>query len=321
MSARTSETYRRFAEIEARGVSAVYESWAVGVAGDRTVLELIDTLPRMKRQPNLVFAAARFLGAPEGSFGTLRTWLLDRWADLERVVLTRSTQTNEAARCAALLPLISRVDGPVALIEVGASAGLCLYPDRYSYRYDVGERTVSLDPTDGPSDVVLRLAVTPEEAPSRLPQVVWRAGIDLAPVDPTDEDQLAWLEALVWPEHHERRRRLRQAADVAARDPVSMVRGDLVGELPALVERVPEGAHVVVFHSAVLVYLSTERRQAFVDVVRGMPDVTWISNEGAGVFPWMTEQIVVPVDGRTVLALDGVPHALVGPHGQSYERL
>lgn len=321
MTARTSETYRRFAEIEARGVSAVYEQWALGVAGDDRVLRLIDTLPRTRRQPNLVFAAARFLGAPDRSYDELRRWLLDRWAEVERVVLARATQTNEAARCAVLLPLLSRVEGPVALIEVGAAAGLCLYPDRYSYRYDVGDEVVSLDPDAGTSEVVLRLAITPGDVPSRLPEVGWRAGIDLDPVDPADEDQLTWLEALVWPEHDERRLRLRRSAAIASRDPAAIVRGDLVAELPALVERAPRGAHVVVFHSAVLVYLSPERRQAFVDLVREMPHVTWISNEGAGVFPWMAEQLQVPVDGRTVLALDGVPYALVGPHGQSFERL
>lgn len=220
-----------------------------------------------------------------------------------------------------LLPLISAIEGPVALIEVGASAGLCLHPDRYSYRYDVGDQVVALDPVDGPSDVVLSLRVGPEDVPSRLPEVVWRAGIDLDPVDLSDEDQVAWLEALVWPEHDDRRARLRRAAGIAAREPVTMVRGDLLAELPGLVERAPSGAHVVVFHSAVLVYLSPDDRQAFVDVVRSLPDVTWISNEGAGVFPWMAELLDVPVDGRTVLARDGVPHALVGPHGQSFQRL
>lgn len=49
MRTRTSETYRRFADIEARGVSAVYEEWASGVADDDQVLQLLDTLPGGKR--------------------------------------------------------------------------------------------------------------------------------------------------------------------------------------------------------------------------------------------------------------------------------
>src|SRR5579885_256979 len=51
-----------------------------------------------------------------------------------------SLQTNEVTRCSNLLPafeLISRRAGrqPLALIEVGASAGLNLNWDRYRYRY------------------------------------------------------------------------------------------------------------------------------------------------------------------------------------------
>jgi hypothetical protein len=51
-------------------------------------------------------------------------------------MLARSTQTNEVARCAAFLPLLADLDAELALIEVGASAGLCLFPDRYAYSYD-----------------------------------------------------------------------------------------------------------------------------------------------------------------------------------------
>ena len=32
--------------------------------------------------------------------------------------------------------MIAAIEGPVALIEVGCSAGLCLYPDRYAISYD-----------------------------------------------------------------------------------------------------------------------------------------------------------------------------------------
>ena len=127
--------YRRFAEVEARGVSDVYDDWASGVAGDDEVLALLEALPAAKRQPNLVFAAARLVGAPVGPYRPFREWLLARWAEVEPEIRGRSTQTNEAARCAVLLPVLSALEGPLALIEVGASAGLCLQPHRYGYRY------------------------------------------------------------------------------------------------------------------------------------------------------------------------------------------
>src|SRR5260370_37467954 len=52
---------------------------------------------------------------------------------IAEVMLTRTTQTNEPGRCATLLPALAQIEGPLALIEVGASAGLCLLPDAYGY--------------------------------------------------------------------------------------------------------------------------------------------------------------------------------------------
>ena len=54
-------------------------------------------------------------------------------------ILERATQTNEVGRLATLYPALREIQpgaGPLlALLEVGASAGLCLYPDRYLVRW------------------------------------------------------------------------------------------------------------------------------------------------------------------------------------------
>jgi len=316
-----ADFYRRFAECEARGQSRIYEEWALGVADDREVLALIGALPGMKKQPNLVFAAARFLGVSEGPYDEFRQWLIEHWDRIRPVILTRATQTNEAARCAVLLPVLSRLDGPLALIEVGASAGLCLYPDRYGYRYEVDGGSVELEPGDGSSTVTIPCRIDAASVPSRLPDVAWRAGIDLNPIAPDDPDSRAWLRTLVWPEQEERRRRLDAALTIAAADPAHLVAGDLVASITDLVAAAPPGAHVVVFHSAVLVYLDEEHRERFARLMRAMDRVTWISNEGEGVLHRVAERLPRPSDGRTVLAVDERPVAFVGPHGQSYESL
>jgi hypothetical protein len=61
-----SGLYRRFAEVEARGLSPMYEEWALGVAADAELCARIEALPAAKRQVNLVFAAARLHGVPLG---------------------------------------------------------------------------------------------------------------------------------------------------------------------------------------------------------------------------------------------------------------
>jgi hypothetical protein len=294
-------------------VSPIYQAWALGVSHDATVAELLATLPRGKRQPNLVFAAARRHGA-RGTYDDLRSVLLEQWPQVRDTILARATQTNEASRCAVLLPFLAELRPPLSLLEVGASAGLCLLPDRYSYRYDDG---TALDPAAGPSDVVLPCSIGPGvTAPTRVPEVVWRAGIDLAPVDVHDDDASAWLETLVWPEHDDRRSRLRAALEVARREPPRIVRGDLRDALPALAAEAPADATLVVFHSAVLAYLDAEGRSAFVELVGTLPG-HWISNEGAPVLPATAHLAGRPGAEGFVVTVDGVPRAYADPHGRS----
>ncbi len=313
-----AEAYVRWADIETRGSSPSYEEWARAIAGDDHVLALIEALPARKRQPNLVFAAARTAGAPLDVYQRFRPWLVQHWREVAGIVLARSTQTNEAARCAVLLPELARLAGPLALVEVGASAGLCLYPERYSYRYRTLDGGVTLDPVSGPSPVVIECTIDDESAaPTRLPDVVWRAGIDLNPLDVRDPEDVAWLRALVWPEHHDRRERLEAACALVATDPPHLVRGDLLDDLDALLGSAPPDAHLVVFHSSVLTYVEPAPRQRFVERMRGL-DGTWISNEGSLV---LESSAGLAHDGRTVLTVDDVPVARADPHGRSLVRL
>jgi hypothetical protein len=318
--------YRLFAAREAWGNSAVFDGWARGVAGDSRILARLDLLPYDKQQPNLVFAASRLAGCPIADFATWRDWLLANWEVVRAVIETHSTQTNEAARCGAFLPLLGEIDGPIALLEVGASAGLCLYPDRYSYRYAAGRRAIDLDPADGPSGVVIPVEVAGDAPlPAELPEVVWRGGIDLHPIDVRDAEELAWLETLVWPEHDARRERLRAAAAVAASDPPHLRRGDLVELLESTAEqahRDAPDATLVIFHSVVLSYLTPAACAAFVERV-GSVDAVWLSAEATGVLPDVTARLPHGTEsvGRLILARDGQPVALAGPHGGTLEWL
>ena len=270
----TAETYAEFAAREAHGVSPAYERLSLAVSRDAEVLALLDTLPPSKRQPNLLFGVVRLLGGPVDDPAAFHDYTVANWPAIEAEMRVRATQTNEAGRCAVLLPVLAALPQPLALLEVGASAGLCLYPDRYAYRY--GDHVV------GSGEPVLECAATGMAPPARVPEVVWRAGLDLNPLDVTDPADVAWLDALIWPEHAHRRARLRAAAAVAAADPPLLVRGDLVDDLPALAAQAPADATLVVFHTSVLYQVSAPRREAFADLVRGLPG-HWIANEAPDV--------------------------------------
>jgi hypothetical protein len=311
----TAGWYRRFADIEAPGQSAIYEDWARGVAADRHILELLLELPLPKRQPNLLFACARLVGSPLEPYGEWRGWVIANWARIAPEMRVRATQTNEPRRCAVLLPAMARIDGPIALLEVGASAGLCLYPDRYSYSWN-GTR---LDPPAGPSTVLLECEVTGDPPlPSEMPQVVWRAGLDLNPLDVGDVDDTHWLETLIWPEQTERLARIRAAIEIVRTDPPRLVRGDALDDLPALVAEAPRDATLVIVTSASIVYLTPDARSRFIELV-GSLDARWISNEGRGIVPAAAAAVgerVAPSPDEFLLALDGHPLAWTGPHGQ-----
>lgn len=311
------QRFHDFAVREARGQSDRYERWATAVASDDRLITLIGALPPHKQQPNLILAAARFHGIDTDSADEFRELLTRDWDAITDTVRRRGTQTNEAGRAATLLPALAELPGPVALIEVGASAGLCLYPDRYSYDY--GDRV--LDPDDGPSTVRLRCLLRGRPPlPDRLPRIVFRAGVDLNPLDAADPGDRRWLETLVWPGRPERLDRLRAACAIAAADPPRLVRGDLLDRLPDLVRSAPSGATVVVFHSAVLNYLTPGDRARFRDLVTALP-VHWISQEGPGVFPDLAEGLpgTDSVGARFALARDGVARGWAGPHGDYLE--
>src|SRR6185436_20182686 len=103
------------------------------VAHDPEILRFLAGLPAGRRQPMLLFATLQYLfGAPRDA-AELRRLVLGETDRVRATMLARTTQTNEPARCAALLPLLAALPQPLALVEVGASAGLCLLPDRYGY--------------------------------------------------------------------------------------------------------------------------------------------------------------------------------------------
>ena len=187
--------------------------------------------------------------------------------EIVEVIATRRTQTNEVARCIALVPALAlaadRSDHPLAIVELGASAGLLLAFDRYRYIY--GGKTW------GPAGSAVQLSPELRGASPPLPEalrVESRLGIDLHPVDITAEREVRWLDAMVWPGHEQRRRHLRAAISLVAPDPPRVVAGDALELLPGILDSVPPGVNPVVLHSFALFQWDSDQRARLDGILR-----------------------------------------------------
>lgn len=308
--------YRWFADNEAEGQSPLWAELSRHIADDAAVLAFLAQLPPPKRQPNLLLASYRSLFGTPVDWPDFRDRLLAEPAAVATRMRERSTQTNEPGRCATLLPILASLPQPLAILEVGAAAGLCLLPDRYGYDYG----TRQLLPTDTIDPPLFPCRVSGNTPlPDRLPEIVWRAGLDLNPLDVTNAEQMLWLETLVWPGQESRQARLRKAIAIAQADPPRVVRGSIETDLEELLAQAPLGVTTVVFHSAVLTYLpSQEARNAFGAKAINLADC-WIANESPFILPQIAPEAVPPSPGSFLLSLNGRPAAWTNPHGASIE--
>ncbi|MGH3683753.1 MAG: DUF2332 family protein [Pseudonocardiaceae bacterium] len=142
-------------------------------------------------------------------YPTLRDFILNHRDQIIAIVATRLVQTNEPARSSYLYPALlaaQRLGGgqPLALIEIGPSAGLTRVPDRYAYDYGTG--ALHGDPT---SPMVFSCALRGDSTPplAGTLSVRWRIGVDVHPLDLNDPADRQWLRALIWPDHPDRAQR------------------------------------------------------------------------------------------------------------------
>ena len=310
--------FRHFARNEAPQLdSALYEAFCDGVADDDELLAIAARAQPGQTPVNMMFAAVQYLllrgvgkdlaahypalsGCPAPSlersrtevFPLFRAFCLDHRDEIEKLVASRRVQTNVIQRCVCLLPSFATVvaesadDRPLSLIEIGPSAGLNLQWDRYRYVYPTAPLATPWG--DPGSTVELTTELRGErQLPSlaSLPEVAWRTGIDVNPIDLADEDAVTWLRALIWPEHVERHARLLAAIDIARARPIRLVQGDAVEAITGMIAEAPPETLLTVFATFALYQIERARLRSLLALMQTASKerpIAFVSIESSG---------------------------------------
>lgn len=307
--------FEYFAVEECPQLGAVlYENLCHGIAGNPDLLAMAAVAPPSQPPPNLILGAVHYLllageksplrdwypslcgdaaRDPRSSFPAFREFCLEHRGQIEELIASRLTQTNVIQRCSFLLPAFARVfesrgRAPLALIEIGPSAGLNLQWDRFRYAYTDPESERLREWGDPASGVLvpceLRGSRPLPTLPDQLP-VAWRTGVDLNPIDISDDDAVHWLRALIWPDHVDRQERLTSAIEIARDHRPTLVQGDASTSLPELIDAAPPDTTVCVYGSHTLYQFSKDALRATFAALRGASKkrvIDFVSCEGTG---------------------------------------
>jgi len=234
---------------------------------------------------------------------------------LERAIAT-PPQTNEVARSAVLLGgflrIAARTGLPLRLYEVGASAGLNLCWDRFSY--ELGRHrwqrqqpalTIVADWRGGGPDLSAPIAVA------------GRRGCDIRPVDLADPDARLWLEAYIWPDQSLRLATLRQAMATATAMGIRVEEASAAPWIARNLAERPAGEATVVYHSVVLQYLAPDERAEFIRTLAktgaaatASSPLAWLRLEHDALMDAFVLRLTLWPEGEETLL------ALAHPHGR-----
>ena len=303
------------AETDYAGYSPLYERMARVIAASPPLLAFIDaasaTNTRRGRVPVLFMATlhdlalrgvdpaltALFEGAPatDAEIAAVLGDTIEHHRDaLVTTMGSRSVQTNEVGRSAAIGAALAGLDTDgraLALVELGPSAGLNLYCDRWHVDwYRDGSPIAGSGPEDSPVRLECELRGPADPPFGGCGPIAVRTGVDTAPIDVTDPDDARWLQACVWPGLTERSERLAAAVAATAHDAPVLVRGDAVDALVPLVAAIDPNLYPVVVSTWAMAYLSAEGRAAIVDGldrVGAARDLALVTLEEPRFTPWV----------------------------------
>ena len=318
----THERYAAYAERIAP-VSPSYAAWARSVDGD--LVALLDAVPEQQRQPELVFAVARRLGADPSDPGSLRALGREARPAFTAALATATVQANDPRRLGPVVPLFAALaaadERPLGLVDAGAAAGLCSIPDRVTldHRTPAGVVRVHTAVADPSVHLTVEASGTVPEPTTTPIRIGARVALDPNPIDLAEPGAFDRLVEAVPPEATDRTALMREAARATLAAPPVRIRGTLPGDLDRALDVLPDGVRPVVLTTGTLVYVPGPDRQRVVDRLRER-GVHWVALERTGILRGVAATVLDDVDPAdpdafATVSLDGVALAVCDPFG------
>ncbi|MEO0341162.1 MAG: DUF2332 domain-containing protein [Bacteroidota bacterium] len=273
------ESFLRLAEQECKDVSPLYYYLSQNITQDDRLLAIAQKAKYRQPIPNLFLGAVHYLlfehkdhdlakfypSIHPGAialppFELFRSFCLAHQAAIEALLRTKIVQTNAINRCAYLMPIFSQLAGSKAwtIIDIGASAGLNLNFDLYTYQYNGG------DDVENPT-VIISSKIKDGEMPNWTSEIniKQRIGIDQNPIDLKDPSQANWLKALIWADQTKRFQRLEKAIAMQLEHPITLFKEDRIEGFRRIIDRVNEKHSIFLYHTHVLYQFTKAERVAF----------------------------------------------------------
>jgi hypothetical protein len=310
------ERFINFAESECKGTSQLYYQLSNQIANDDDLLEIASTTRPGQPISNIFLAAVQYLllkhpknelanyypsiqkkEVSEIPFSLFKVFCIKNKDRIIDIISKRIVQTNVINRCAYLMPVLSKIiaedNKPTTIIDIGTSAGLTLNFDQYEYWYN-GEKVY------GDSPVKVKSNILESEIPQIYPinQHLTKIGIDQNIIDPTDEDEILWLKALIWPDQLERFTALKEAVKLKALKNIKFIQVQSILDFEIEILKVKKNENLIIYSTHVLYQFSHEQKDAFysmLDRVGSQRNFYFLSVEGMQILQerYNSEEIVI----------------------------
>jgi hypothetical protein len=298
---KVKDRFIAFAASECKGNSELYYRLSIQISNDEELLRIASNARIGQPIPNIFFASIHYLllknpnkelatyypsirktHITEIPFSIFKAFCIEYKNEIKDIVATRIVQTNVINRCAYLMPVFSKIiaeeNRPTTIIDIGTSAGLTLNFDKYEYWYNNLK-------IYGESNVTVKSNIIESTIPTIPPitQPISKIGIDQNIIDPTDEDEILWLKALIWTDQLERFIAIEEALKLEELKNISFHQAKTSIDFEKEILKVAKTQNLIIYATHVLYQFSQEQKEEFYSMlerVGQVRDFYFLSVEG-----------------------------------------